>query len=422
MAKVNFTDKMLKSLRPAEKGKRADYWDAVVPGLGIRVTDKADSKGKALSRSFILVTRFPGSKNPTRRTLGSYGELTLDAARGKARDWLEMIGRGVDPAEDLRRTVEAETVKRDNRFGPIMEEFIKRHLKGKRKAAHDEHQIRRELIPRWKDKPISEITRRDVVTLIEAIVDRPAPYHAHNVLGYVRTFFNWAIDRGIYGLETSPCDRLKPARLIGPKKPRQRVLNDTELRAYMRAAKQLGYPFGPLFEMIALTGQRLSEVSDAQWCEFDLKARSWTVPPERFKSDSAHIVPLTDDMITLLESLPRFRHGDFLFSTTFGERPVGGFSKAKARLDKLMTDEIGTFADFVNHDVRRTVRTRLSGLKVPERVAEMVIGHGKKGLARVYDQHEFTDEMREALNLWNAHLRLITTPAPANVVALRMEA
>lgn len=435
MAKKVLTDRYLKALKPAPKGKRYDGdWDAVVPGLGVRVGDKTDSRGKATQVTFVLAARYPGSTNPTRRALGRYGPLSLEQAREKARDWHEMIARGVDPGEEKRRAVEAETARRDLTFGVVIEEFIARHLKGKRKAEDDERQIRRELVPHWKNKPIDEITRRDVVTLVERIADRPAPYQAHNVFGYIRTFFNWCIDRGIYGLESSPCDRLKPARLIGPKKPRQRVLSDTELFAYMRVADRLGYPFGPMFKLIALTGQRISEVSDARWREFDLENRIWTVPPERFKSESAHIVPITDDMAALLATLPRFGRGDHLFSTTFGEKPVSGFSKAKRRLDRHMLRTLAAMArkrgeagevelaPFVNHDVRRTVRTRLSGLKVPEQVAEMVIGHGKKGLARVYDQHEYADEMREALEMWNARLRDITTPRPANVVPLERAA
>lgn len=433
MAKQVLTDRTLNALKPAPAGKRYDLMDALVPGFGVRVTDRADGKRKAAQRTFILVSRFPGKSNPTRRALGEYGALTLEDAREKARDWHEMIRRGVDPADEERRAVETETVKRDTTFEAIMEKFIERHLKGKRKAKDAERVIRRELIPAWRNKPIVEITRRDVVTLIEAIADRPAPYQAHNVFGHVRTFFNWCIDRDIYGLEISPCDRLKPARLIGPKKPRQHVLKDDELFAFMRAGDRLGYPFGPIFRLLAITGLRKSEVAEARWREFDINNHRWTIPPERFKSDSPHLVPLTDDAIAVLKSLPRprFARGDHLFSKTFGEKPVSGFSKAKARLDRRMLRTLKAMAKrrgedpakvelehFVIHDVRRSVRTRLSALKVPERVAEMIIGHGKKGLARVYDQHEFEDEMREALDLWAGRLRDIVTPSSANVIAM----
>jgi integrase len=295
--------------------------------------------------------------------------------------------------------------------------------------------------------------------LVKAIAERPAPYHAHNVLGHIRTFFGWAIEQAVYGLETSPCDRIKPGRLIGEKKPRQRVLDGSgELLALWKAGGRLGYPYGPLFRLLALTGQRKAEVGEARWREFhpelvrllrdrqpdagpvdwskvDPAWKVWTVPPERFKSDASHMVPLSDDALAVLETLPHWSGkgtGDHLFSTTAGRLPVNGFSKAKERLDrhmlrilKAMARKRGddpkkaTLPDFVLHDIRRTVRTELSRLRIPTEFAEMVIGHGKKGLDRVYNQHKFADEMREALELWAGRLRSIVNPPPANVVSLR---
>jgi integrase len=126
----------------------------------------------------------------------------------------------------------------------------------------------------------------------DAITRKPAPYLAHNVLAHARSLFNWAINRGTYGLERSPCDRLKPAALIGPKQPRQRTLNDIELAALWQSSERLGYPFGPLYKLLLLTGARKSEVAGAHWQEFDLDKKVWTVPPERFKSNASHLVPL----------------------------------------------------------------------------------------------------------------------------------
>ena len=159
--------------------------------------------------------------------------------------------------------------------------------------------------------------------------DRDAPYQARNVLAHVKTFFGWAIEHGYGGIETSPCDRIKPSRLIGPASPRQRVLSDIEIAAFWRATGRMGYPIGALFQMLLLTGQRRSEVAEARWCEFDLRNQLWTVPPERFKSDSTTRVPLSADVLALLKTLPRWK-GDFLFSSTGGKKPVNGFSKAKA--------------------------------------------------------------------------------------------
>jgi integrase len=211
---------------------------------------------------------------------------------------------------------------------------------------------------------------------------------------------------------------LKPARIIGPKAIRVRVLNDRELRELWIAAGELGYPRGPLIRLLMLTGARLNEVAGARWREVDLEGRLWGIPAERFKSNAQHIVPLCDDAMELLADLPRWTRGDHVFSSTYGIKPVAAFSKMKASIDEQMG---GAIADWVFHDIRRTVRTRLSELRVPEPIAELAIGHGRKGLLRIYDQSERLPEVREALELWAAKLRSIINPSD-NVVPLHKPA
>ena len=186
---------------------------------------------------------------------------------------------------------------------------------------------------------------------------------------------------------------MKPKDLVGRLALRSRILNDAELCALWRTTERLGYPYGPIFCLLAITGQRKSEVSEAQWPEFDLDKKLWTIPAERMKADAPHVVPLSDPAIELLASLPRFKKGNFIFSTTFGETPVNGFSKAKKRLDKLMAMELGgPPPEFVIHDIRRTVRTGLSALPIPDLVRELVIAHAKPGLHKVYDQHAYIEK------------------------------
>ena len=413
MARKRLTDRTLKALKPASA--RYDVMDTDVPGFGVRVTEKGQ-------RTFILIARYPGSSNPTRRAIGEYPAMSLEKARERARGWRELVRKGTDPKAEEERQRRQELRKQQTTFAAVAEDFIERHVKGQRKAKDTEREIRKELIAVWGERPITSIDREDVVTLVEAVARRPAPYLAHVVLGHARSLFNWAINRGSHGLETSPCDRIKPAALIGAKEPRQRVLNDAELVALWQGSETLCYPFAPLYKLLLLTGARKSEVSGARWGEFDLKKKIWTVPPERFKSNASHLVPLSDAAAAIIETIPRFNNGDHLFTTTFGEKPVAGFSKAKARMDGQMSEHLGAVpAPWVIHDIRRTVRTRLASLRVSDLVAEMVIGHGKKGLQRVYDQHTYEGEMREALEQWAARLRDIVTPPPENVVRIKKE-
>jgi integrase len=137
------------------------------------------------------------------------------------------------------------------------------------------------------------------------------------------------------------------------------------------------------------------------------------------KSGATHCVPLCDDALAILKELPRFNHGDYLFSTTFGKKPVRGFNRAKLELDKYMQEIIGAaFPAFVVHDVRRSMRTNLSALPVPSLVCELCVGHVQKGMHKVYDQYSYLNEKRHALELWAQKLRTIISPPSSNVVSL----
>jgi integrase len=423
------TDRAVAALKPAPEGKRYQVMDAVVPGFGVRVTDGGE-------KSFVLYTRYPSAPDtPSRRRLGRVGAMKLADAREKARRWLAMIDRGVDPAEEEERGRREAQMRRENTFAAVADDFIRLAVIGpdpsrpkQRKGEEVKRDLEREFVLRWKGRAITDITSHDVVAVIDAAVTRGAPYQAHNLLGHVRRLFNWAIARGVYGVERSPCDRMKPQDIIGRKALRRRVLSDPELCAFWRATEGLGYPYGPLFRMLALTGQRKSEVAEARWREIDLEKRLWVIPAERMKMEAAHVVPLTNEVSAILAQLPRFKKGDHLFSTTFGTKPVNGFSKAKQLLDKKTLADLRSGAEhpeqimlepFVIHDIRRTMRTGLSALPIPDMVRELVIAHARPGLHQVYDQYSYVDEKRRALELWAARLRSIVDPPAGNVVELR---
>lgn len=362
------TEEVIAHLRPAATGRRYIVMDSVVAGLGVRVSPTG-------RKTFVLIARF-NSNHPTRRSLGTCGRTSLDDARAKAISWQQQLAKGQDPARPPDQT-----------FGAVCERFAA-HISKQRRVKDFQQCADREFLPRWKDKPIAEVTRADLLKMTDAALARGSPYAAHNAWAHARRLFNYAIARGV--LDRSPCDRVRPRDIIGAKEPRQRVLTDDELRVLWDASARVGYPYGPLWQLLLVTGQRKSEIANARWDE--IHDGVLTIPPERFKSNAMHMVPLSPLAMRIIEGLPRT--SDRLFGH------INGFSKAKKRLDR----EMDVREHFVIHDIRRTVRTRLSSLRVRHEVAEMVIGHGRKGLARVYDQHHYADEMREALDAWTDRL------------------
>jgi len=452
MPRVNLTERRIEALEPDPSGKRrVELRDAVVPGLIVRIAAKRkvfalharfpDTKNPKRTRGAKNPKRRPGIKDPTRRVIGEYGAVTLDDARSTARQWLELIRKGIDPHSEVRRREEEalrardqERIQQEGLFTRVADDYLARKVAGQRQARPVERVVRYVLVDAWGNKLINEITRRDVVKLVEQINDRPAPIYAHAVFGVVRALFNWAVHRDIYNLAASPCDRVKISELMSrPKEPRQRTLSDDELRAFWKATGRMDYPWGPLFRLLLLTGTRKTEAAGARWPEFDLAKARWTVPLERFKSKTPHLVCLSADALTLVTGLPKFTRGDHLFSFDFGETPALVLHKAKLKLDTLMMCYLRASARlrgddpaavklelWKTHDLRHVVRTKLADLEVNDTVAEMVLGHGKRGLQRVYDQSKREPQMRRALEAWAAELRRIVSPKqPDNVVPLR---
>ena len=207
--------------------------------------------------------------SPVRRVVGAhrcgatYAEGLLSQARADAREALRDMAAGIDPNEKVENARQAAAERAGMTFEAVAEDFIKRHVRPSLKcAAATKSEIRREIVPKWRDRPVTEIARRDVVKLLEGLVDDGRRSTAHHVLAHLRKMFNWAIARDAYGLRSSPVVRGMARDIIGAEKPRQRVLSDLEILEVWRAtfAAKLSDPFGAFVRLLLVTCQRLREV------------------------------------------------------------------------------------------------------------------------------------------------------------------
>ena len=410
MPRTVLTPKFIASIKVAP-GQRAEHWDAIVPSFGVRVTERG-------TKTFIVYRRWPGSRAPARRSVGDVKHLSLAEARDRARAMIDLAERGIDPAEQQRQSKIAEQRRRQSTFKAVVEAWLASDEVTKTRTANNvARETRDEFVTIWGDWALTDVTAADVAAAIRAKATT-APGQARNLLGHLKRFFGWAQAQHSYGLDVSPVAALKPDRLVGKKGIRKRVLSDEELRALWQATEVLDYPFDPFVKLLALTGQRRSDVSEACWSEFDLGKKLWTIPAARYKTNSPHVVPLCDDAVAIIANLPRFTRGDYMFTTAFGVRPATGFSKLKMRLDKLLEGKMA--GPWILHDIRRTVRTNLSALPITNDVAELVIGHAQPGLHQIYDQYAYLDEKRRALELWAMRLRdIVAPPPPADVLPMK---
>ena len=419
-----------------------------------------------------LAGRFPGSPAYTRRELARVGAISLADARDKARRWIELVGQGRDPTAEEERIARENQRHQKNTFAQAAADYIESEVIGlnpeyprQRNGAEVKREFDRVLIPLWGEKPITAIGHDDIEDVVGRVKKsgtarmlasfgikppppahkrgrppnrqgKPAPGQARNLLGIIKMFFGWVRRQKRYGLTANPCADLSAKHLIGPKMPIDRFLDDAEIAAFWRATGRMNYPYGPFYRLLLLTGLRLNECADASWGEFDLKIGKWIIPKERMKARNekarAHAVPLNSEIRKVINSLPRFRTGDFLFSTTFGEKPAWVNDKVKKRLDARMLGSLRALArmrgddpakvqlkPWTNHDLRRTLRSGLSKLRVDRDVAEAVLAHVAGGIVGTYDVHDYFDEKKDALTRWSLHVRSLVDPIPDNVRRLR---
>jgi integrase len=457
MATRRLSDEYIRSLAPPplKNGKPtyAVYWDAgrgAVQSLGLRITT-----GNA--RSWINSGRYPsgrrtdGKHNPTMRKVGEWPAVRLAEAREIALDWNRDIAKGIDPQERLafeqrakqaarEEALRAEARKRAGTFANVAEAFIKHRASKMRCGDEVARLIRQNLITRWGERPVDDISKTDVIALIEDLAEkdgrRGGAYAARQAFAYGSLIFTWALEREdprkpTLGMTVNPFGAVRINNLIGKAAPRQRTLSDRELALIWQATEGdplATYPLGPYIRLLLILGVRRNELAQAVWDEIDSDKAEWKLEAARTKGGATRIVPLPQKAVQILRTLPTLG-SPYLFST--GRSPIRNFSRMKRAIDAKVTALNGRpIAPWRLHDLRRTARTNWSKLVIRLRegdpptpllpvVAEMMLGHKQRGIAPVYDTYTYAREQRAGFEAWCARLRSIVEPHSDNVVELR---
>jgi integrase len=322
---------------------------------------------------------------------------------------LDKARRGKDPfPPDIRPSREGTS------FTELAERYINRECPELVRGSEVESLIRRRLIPAWRRLTVDEISKRDLVRLTDQLIlDEGKPAAANRLHEVCVRIFNWADRRG--ELERPPpfhnMDR------PGAKVVRDRVLSTDEIRRLWTAWDELSMPFGLYFKMLLITGQRRSEVSHMEWDHLDTERRLWTIPREMTKSRRSHVVPLSDMACQILEEVPRIAASPFVFTGASGRTPISGFSKLKNRSAAL-----AGVTGWRLHDLRRSAATGMAKhCGISEFVIGKVLNHSPRGVTAVhYNQYEYEEETRRALDAWGSYLQsILGDPDDTNIVPLR---
>jgi integrase len=380
------------------------YTDPATIGLQFRVTSRATGQ---TTRSWLLRFKFKGTES--RLLLGHFPLLGLADARQTAQALRECAAQGIDP----RRAKSRRAAHRPNPLGPtdthtvgaLAADFLERHVRPHRKRPeYAENILKRDVLPIWGDRDARTIEPREVIALLDGIVDRGSPIQANRVHGIISQLFRYGIHRQI--VADTPVKLLY--RPGGKEKPRQRVLSDDELRVIVRAPQQaLRFErTGYIAMALLLTGQRRGDLTSAVWKDVNFKERLWRIPPENAKNNREHLVPLSEFAIEQFYGLKRLAgRSAYVVPNSQGDAPIDpklvtrSIARCLPRLKRLGV------AAFTLHDLRRTCRTGLARLGIRPDIAERVLNHSVGRLIQVYDVYTYLDERRNALDKWASHLQ-----------------
>jgi len=417
MAK-RFTAAQIKRLKPTSK--RAIIFEHGGRGFGLRI----EPSGR---KSFFLEYRFGEAEERRNRvlTIGKYPTVSLTEARSIASQSLSQIEQNIDPAtQKLTKKIpdrNALTV------GDLVEEYIEKWAKVKKKEQswkEDERLLNKDILPAIGRKKAKDIRRRDIVLLLDAIVERGATITANRVLAATRKMFNFAVGRDI--IDASPC-----VQIPAPSKEnrRERYLSDDEIKVFWEKLDdaKMSQEIRLALKFLLVTGQRKNEVVGAEWSEFDLKNKWWTIPAEKSKNKLTHRVPLAPTAVEILNELKKITgQYQFVFASPVGhtkrnpESKAGMFPILRSAVDRALRNNqtnnlktkqknIFNLDHFTPHDLRRTVASMIKKSGVDRLVLKKILNHADREVTAIYDIYEDDKEKQVAMRAWDRELKQILT-------------
>ncbi len=415
------SDAMLAKLTCPAGKRDALFFDDQVKGLAVRIT-------AAGSKSFLFQYTWAGRKQ--RLPLGSWGRITLRQAREAAAAAAGELAQHRDPKAKI------EAARADSaRAATTLEAMVQGwHDIGLRHASdrhrHEAPRALRTAFARDLGKPAVGLNRRRALQVLDAMAKDGKATMAARTLAYGRACYAWAIRREI--VDSNPFQNLP---IDAATATRDRVLDDGEVGAIYAAAGAMGRPFGALFRLLLLTGQRRDEVAKLRWSELDLAGGLWTIPASRAKNGKAHDVHLSEPALAILNGLDVVLDADGqpsdLVFTTNGRTAVSGYTNATRRLRQLADAQRVAWGQpplepWVLHDFRRSVVTWAAQAGFNPAVADRILNHQTSStmtvVAQVYQRAQFLPERKRVLDAWGAHVvRQAGGPAaavPGNVVSL----
>lgn len=377
----------------ADATKSVTYYDTLARGLQYVPSRKTKGQG-----AFYYRYQISGVRKKLR--VGGYPGTSIKQARKAARDARESVAAGMDPAAERRaKKAQAAADALPETYGEVVEDFVSKYHKAERQNVHW-REPRRVLLKEgkaWLKRPVASIAKRDILHVLDGIMERGKPYQANRTFAAMRTFFRWCLRRDI--IELDPMAAL--VRPFANERPRERVFSDDEVRAIWRAADQLLQSQGAFIKIALLTGKRRSALAAMRHDE--IVDGTWKPRGNGARNKRTHVTPLPALAQRVVAGLPKIERNPYVFVGHRHGKPINPTTDLMNKVRKLTG-----IKDYQLHAHRHTVETRLAALGVQPHIRDLVLDHvPQRGAGAGYDHYSYAQEMRDAMEVWAGEVERI---------------
>jgi len=359
-----------------------------------------------------------------RVVFGQYPETSLKRARTLCAHARILVAQGISPAlEKQRKKDDAVRERLSETVKDLCDEWMTRYVEKHRKRPEQVCQIlTANVIPSIGKLKCTQVTQRDVIQMLDKIVDRGARTMANHTMSIMKQMFQFGVERGI--VTVNVCAAIKKKSVGGIEKIRDRNLSFKEIKDFWLKIESFPtYKSVPIaLKILLITAQRRGEIATAEWHHIDLQRNKlWTIPAANSKNGKEHHVPLSPIALELFKELKRLSgKSRFVMPSPSSIKPAvltdtAGVNSAEAPVasdpEKHFTERAITRAverhiskigmkHWTPHDLRRTASTQLAKLGIMPHIKEKILNHALPPMMAVYDHHDYMDERRAALHQW----------------------
>lgn len=362
--RTHLTKTVVDQLPIPENGQKL-YPDDRTIGFKVRVS----AGGKKV---FVVETRIEGVNR--RKTLGTYGVLTVQQARKLAEQFLGDVAHGIDPYAQARE-VQARAVT----LGEVFDDYLDVRKGLSPSTVHDYQRHRKESFKDWVNRPLAQITK-DAVAQRHKKLSQRSQARADNAMRVLRALFNFA--RGQYEdtqgrslFPENPVNRLTHTQAWGEKKRRRTLIKRSQLPAWFEAVTALkadpmdtdAVTVADYLLLLLFTGMRRSEGLRLRWQDVDFVDRSLTIP--KTKNGEPLILPLSTFLQELLEQRAEGAVSEYVFP---GKGQYGYLVEPRKQVNKVIKQ---SGVKFTFHDLRRTFITVAESLETSVYAIKRLVNH-----------------------------------------------